>query len=1005
MSRRPPEYDVCLDAHPASANAARVIARFFRSAGLRVYFDDAGEGSPRLWAMHHALAASRGYLVLMGEGTPPEWVEAELEWALKRRAMYEDLFVLPLVRAGFEPGSAAGLLGVLETFDLPEDKAELNNRLRDLAAKLREPLPPTKLPIYENEPESARPFTGLQPFGQKQARFFFGRDQEVIEVGQRLGKVHTGHRRWIHVSGPSGVGKSSLVRAGLVPAVRRGVIARAPVDWVVAAMRPGRRPVHRLAEALTRGLGGDLWVGEALEQLKAENGLAELVQESMPADKGLLLVIDGLEDLLNVHDHELGELDRLLAGAIDDFDERLYLVTTARDDLGQRVMARLPRTDRLAATRATYLELGAPTREGLWESIVGPVRLAGGRFAEGLAERILDDVERTPDSLPRMGYLLSMLWDRSWEGDLTHATYDALGGVKGALARDAGALLESLGPDELRRAQSMMLGLVAVGRGRGDAVRILGRAECLAAGGGGPKAEAVLTALTNVEKGAFVQLARDELDDEAPVPGDDDDDAGTVTVRLAHDTLLRDWPALQAWIEDARGALERRDEAEDAARAYLEDGARPEHQPHGDALRYLEGGDLPPALREIFPTLLSVDARRFLDGARGAERRREEQQDANRQAAVAAEVAHRAGEKARAAAATKKLRLIIGGLGVVSALCLAFMVNAMGERDDLQVQRDTVEAERRRINDLRTELEKDKLEVEKRRLESELRFRDSERGRRAAGRESARAGQTADELLRISLEIGAVADDTIKRIPGEPAKYARRVIGQAVARRMQEALDAAPDNDFLRFAMARQHQIQGDVWADQKQLRTALSAYEQAVVHLGKLLAADDPLPKYYECAAAVQTGIGELYRREPLTDPVQAAAAYTAALAAHGKLAELEPDVVEHIAAQAELRRRLARIASEGKDAAGARKHLDAGLALWKTVLTGKTPTPVAGLGYAEALTELAELDLAAGAPAAAKPRLEEARGVVAGLVPPAEQQTDHTRLQKRIATRLKGL
>jgi hypothetical protein len=73
--------------------------------------------------------------------------------------------------------------------------------------------------------------------------------------------------------------------------------------------------------------------------------------------------------------------------------------------------------------------------------------------------------------------------------------------------------------------------------------------------------------------------------------------------------------------------------------------------------------------------------------------------------------------------------------------------------------------------------------------------------------------------------------------------------------------------------------------------------------------------------------------------------------------------------------------------------------------VLTGKTPTPVAGLGYAEALTELAELDLAAGAPAAAKPRLEEARGVVAGLVPPAEQQTDHTRLQKRIATRLKGL
>jgi hypothetical protein len=193
-----------------------------------------------------------------------------------------------------------------------------------------------------------------------------------------------------------------------------------------------------------------------------------------PRTRALLLVIDGLEDLLNVQPDEIAEFDRLLAGAIDDFDERMYLVTTARDDLGQRVMARLPQTARLADTRATYVELGAPTREGLWEAIMGPVRLAGGRFADGLAERILDDVERTPDSLPRMGYLLSMLWDRSWEGDLTHATYDALGGVAGALGRDAGTLVESLGPEEMRRAQSILLGLVAVGRGRGDAMRVIG---------------------------------------------------------------------------------------------------------------------------------------------------------------------------------------------------------------------------------------------------------------------------------------------------------------------------------------------------------------------------------------------------------------------------------------------------------------------------------------------------------------------------------------------------
>lgn len=1002
MSRRPPEYDVCLNAHPTSAHAARVIARFFRSAGLRVYFDEVGEGSPRLWAMHHAVAAARGYMVLAGEGTPAEWLVAELDWGLKRRAMYDDLFVLPVVRAGFVPGAAAGLLEVLGAYHLPDDKADTSSRLRDLAGRLREAMPPTRLPVYENEPESARPFTGLRPYAQRDARFFFGRDQEVIEIGQRLGKVHTGHRRWVHVSGPSGIGKSSIVRAGLIPAVRRGVIAGAPADWVVAALRPGRRPIHRLAETLTRNLGGDLWVGEALEQLKGESGLADLVQESMPADKGLLLVIDGLEDLLNVDDEELAEFDRLLAGAIDDFDERMYLVTTARDDLGQRVMARLPRTARLADTRATYVELGAPTREGLWEAISGPVRLAGGRFADGLAERVLDDVERTPDSLPRLGYLLSMLWDRSWEGDLTHATYDALGGVAGALARDAGTLLEPLGPEDLRRAQTMLLGLVAVGRGRGDAMRVLSRTECLIMGGGGPKSEAVLNTLTNIERGRFVELARDELDDEAPPPADDE---GTVTVRLAHDTLLRDWPLLRQWIEEARVALERRGEVEAEVRLYLDAGAPPERLPSGDRLRHLEGAELAPAQRDVYPTLLNAEARRYLEAARSAERRREEQAEANRQAGVAAEVAHRAGERARGAQAVRRLRLAIGGLAAFTVLILGLMFNAFSERDELAIQRDTVEAERRRMTEQRVKLEEEKLAVETRRLEMEQRYRDSERGRRAAGRESARAGQTADELLRISLEIVAVADDTIKRIPGEASKYARRVINQAMTRRMQEALEASPDNEFLRFAVARQNEIQGDIWADQKQPRTALAAYEQAVVHLEKLLALESPLPKYLESQAAVQTGIGEIYRREPLADPVQATAAYSAALAAHAKLAELEPDVDDHKLRQADLQGRLARIAAEQGDAAAVRKAYDGALTLWKGLVTRPEVPATHRLGYATTLADAGEFEFGAGQKGAARKYLDTAQATLDTVVSTPENAAELARLQKRVRTRLKSL
>lgn len=1002
MTRRAAEYDVCLNAHPSSAHAARVIAKFFRSAGLRVFLDETSEGSPRLWANHHAVAAARAYVVLLGDGTPSAWAMAELEWGLKRRAMYDDLLVLPLVREGFQPGPGplGHLIEVLEPAHLPEDKTDTNARLRDLAARLREPLNPTRLPIYENEPESARPFMGLHPYGQRSSRFFFGRDAEVIEVGQRLGRVHTGHRRWVHVSGPSGAGKSSLVRAGLIPAVQRGVVPRAPADWVVAALRPGRRPVHRLAESLTRAFGGDLWVGEALEQLRGDNGLAELVQEALPADKGLLLVLDRLEDLLNVHDDEISTLDRLLAGAIDDFDERLYLVTTARDDLGQRVMARLPRTARLAEGRATYVDLGAPTREGLWEAIVGPVRLAGGRFADGLAERILDDVERTPDSLPRLGYLLSMLWDRSWEGDLTHATYEALGGVSGALARDSRALLDALGPEEQRRAQAMLLSMVAVGRGRGDAVRAVSRAEALAAGGGGPKADAVLESLLNIEKGGFVERTRDELDDEAPVPADDE---GTPIVRLVHDTLLRDWPTLREWAEQARGALERRDETEAAAAHHAAVGGRSDDLPREDRLRHHEGADLPEGVRDTYKALLNAEGRRFLESARQAERRRDETQEAHRQAGQAAEAAHRAGERARTDALLRKYKLGIGGLIAVSLLALSLMFNAFGERDDLLFQRNTVEGDRRRMNEQRAKLEEEKLALEKQRLEMEQRYRDAERGRRAVGRESARAGQTADELLRIAMEIAAVADDTIKRIPGEQSKYARRVVSQAVGKRMQEALDAAPDNEFLRFAVARQHQIQGDLWAEQKQLRTALASYEQAGKNLDLLLATAAPVPKYFECQASVHMGMGDIFRGKPFTDGAQAAASYKLAIAAQGRLAEVEPDVDDHRIVQADLQRRVARIAAESRDMAGQRAALEAVQIQWKALADRPQPQPIHLVRRAEALADLADLDLADGKTAEARTRYEEANGIATALPSTPDVAADLGRLVKRLKARLK--
>ena len=999
MSRRPPETDLCLSAHPTSANAARAILRFFRQAGLKAIGDenDALEGASRLWAIHHGVDAAQGHVVLLAEDTPAAWAEAELVWALKRRALHPDLWVLPLVREGFQPGVSAPWVDALGAWRLPEDKTEANNRLRELVLALREGIRPTPLPLAMNAGPPAKPHPGLRPYGQLHAPYFFGREAEVLEMGQRLGHVHAGHRRWLHVSGPSGVGKTSLLRAGLVPAVRRGVVARGPTDWSVAVLRPGRRPVLRLADALARCTPGAPPAHEVLETLQLDHGLADFIREEVFADQGALLVMDHLEDLLVCDASELDRLDRLLASAIGDFDERLYLVTSARDDLGPRALERLPRTAELARTRAAWMEVGGPTREGLWEAIRGPVALAGGHFADGLAERILDDVERTSDALPRLGHLLQMLWERSWEGELTHATYEALGGVSGALARSAETLVDGLAPDELRRAHALTVSLVSVGHGRGDSLRVLGRTEALAAAGGGPKADAVLQTLQSAERGGLLVSAWDEVDDEASPPSGAE---ARPTVRWVHEALLRDWPRLRVWIEEGRDALDRREACEARARAWMAANKSPEALPPETWLPWLEGQDLTPELHELHKQLMSTEARRFLEAAHTEGQRRAAEVSANAAAAERAVTAHRAAERAALDEKIRRLRLTVGALvaGLVVATGLTLM--AYFERNDLAEQRDTVETARRRMQQERAELETQKLEAEKQRLDLEARYRDAERSSQVAGRQSARAGQTADDLVRIALEIGLAADDAMARIPGDVSKYSRRVVAQAVSRKIQDALDAAPDNEILQFAAARQHELQATLWVEQKQLRQAAQSYEAAQSQYEAIIAKATPTPRHFIGLVTVRTALGDLYRREPFKEVERAVVAWRAAIEALRKLETLEPDVAEHRAGQLRLLRRAGRALAEAQLIDAALKTFDEATTYGEALAKGLAPAAEVRLAWIEAYVERAEAAMLANRRDSAKVDLARALELLEGA-----DGEEAGKLVRRAKVRLKAL
>jgi eukaryotic-like serine/threonine-protein kinase len=321
------------------------------------------------------------------------------------------------------------------------------------------------------------PFPGLEVFGEGDAKFFFGRHAEVVELLRYLGPGLDGlYRRWLQVEGPSGVGKSSLVRAGLIPSVRQGWLEeqRRPGEWLVLDMRPGRDPVEALAATLERALarpGAPATLKSHLDELRRPDAvdpgaLRYLLKVALPDHTRLLLLLDQLEEVFTLTRTPASRerLDALLAVALDDADCPLYLVTTIRSDFMMR-FPELPRLQGLLDDRVKRYFL-KPMGEAALREVVGPpAQLARLRWSEkGLPGRIVEDALPAGDgALPLVANLLRLLWDRSEkrrDGVLSADDYRDLGGVGGALAKSADRLLASLGPDGRQRARKLLLALV-----------------------------------------------------------------------------------------------------------------------------------------------------------------------------------------------------------------------------------------------------------------------------------------------------------------------------------------------------------------------------------------------------------------------------------------------------------------------------------------------------------------------------------------------------------------
>ena len=390
--------------------------------------------------------------------------------------------------------------------------------------ELREALEQLRAPELGGDLPEGNPYRGLVAFDAEHRALFFGRGADIRSVIERL-KTDA----FVLVTGDSGVGKSSLCRAGVLPQFTEG--AQDDLTWTVVQLVPGHRPLAMLASVLAERLRLDeTWLAKLLRDEPAE-----LTRELRRTGRGVVVFVDQLEEVSTIAERSEAQLFARVLAEFATGMPGVRLLATVRSDFLTRV-AELPAIGAEIA-RAIYL-LRPLSAESARDAVVGPARAKGASFdSEELVATLVASVAEQPSGtadgtatparlvieLPLLAFTLAQLWEaRDPVTQMISArSLDTIGGVRGALARHADGVLDGLLPQQRAAARKILLRLVTAER-----TRIRRSADELAA----------------FSRPALDALVRGRL---VVARGSD-----TPTFELAHERLIDGWPTLSAWLSE-----------------------------------------------------------------------------------------------------------------------------------------------------------------------------------------------------------------------------------------------------------------------------------------------------------------------------------------------------------------------------------------------------------------------------------------------------------------------